>query len=58
MISIQQKKYEGGGLVLHGKYQIGFAYAAYCDLELGGWTVVLNNVDGNWAVQSLYIDGK
>ncbi|MEY3152830.1 MAG: hypothetical protein RLZZ49_921 [Bacteroidota bacterium] len=57
-ISIQQKKYEGGGLVLHGKYQIGFAYAAYCDLELGGWTVVLNNVDGNWAVQSLYIDGK
>jgi hypothetical protein len=56
-ISIQQKKYEGGGLVMHGKYQLGYAYNGYCDLQWGGWSVKLNNSDGKWAVQSLYIDG-
>jgi len=56
-IDILHKKYEGVGMVVRGNYLLGYAGQECCDLQQGAWMVALNKTEGNWAVQSLYIDG-
>ncbi|MEY2594802.1 MAG: hypothetical protein RI965_74 [Bacteroidota bacterium] len=42
---------------INGEYRLGYTHSCHCELQQGSWKVSLNNQEGNWAVNALYIDG-
>jgi hypothetical protein len=56
-IMFRNKKMEENALVLTGRYQVGYSYPHFCEIEQGGWEASLKKMTGKWVVEALFIDG-
>ena len=56
-IDIKGRAITNDRMDINGRYQLGYDLSSHCELQQGGWKVTLSNQEGNWAVNSLFIDG-
>ena len=42
---------------INGEYRLGYSHSSHCELLQGTWKVSLNNQEGKWVVNALFIDG-